>query len=202
MERTRLLMAGVVGLAAMLGGCAQKVQETGFLSDYSKLQKESGSSLRYVNEQALPQYSTFIIDPVKVVHLADVKAKDKLTEKQQADLTNYMYLQIVKAVQGAGKKVDNTPGPGVARVRVALTDADSTHFLNLLPQASLLGVGIGGAAMEAEVVDSVTSEQIGAVIDSDKGGRIPFTNMGDWTAAKKVMDDWAKRFQKRLEEKH
>lgn len=202
MEKTRLLAVLAVGVALILGGCAKKVQETGFLSDYSKLQKESGSSLRYVNEAAVDKYSTFIIDPVKVVYLADVKDKDRLTEKQETDLTNYMYRKIVEAVQDAGKKIGNEPGPGIARVRVALTDADSTSFINMLPQASLLGVGIGGAAMEAEVVDSVTGEQIGAVIDSDKGGRIPFTNLGTWTAAKKVMDDWAERFQKRLEEKH
>ena len=202
MEKTRLLVVLAVGVALMLGGCAKEAKHTGFLSDYSKLQKESGSSLRYVNDAAVDKYSTFIIDPVKVVYLEDVKDKDKLDEKVETDLTNYMYLQIVKAVQGAGKKVGNEPGPGVARVRVALTDADKTSFINMLPQASLLGVGIGGASMEAEVVDSVTGEQIGAVIDSDKGGRIPFTNLGTWTAAKKVMDDWAERFQKRLEEKH
>jgi hypothetical protein len=202
MKRTKLLTVVVIGLAVMLGGCAEKARETGFLSDYTKLQKESGSSLRYVNEAAVPKYSAYIIDPVKVVYLEDVKAKDKLTEKQEMDLTNYMYQKIVEAVHGAGKKVDNTPGLGVARVRVALTDADSTSFINILPQTSLLGVGIGGASMEAEVVDSVTGEQIGAVIDSGKGGRIPFTNLGTWTAAKKVMDEWADRFQKRLEEKH
>jgi hypothetical protein len=200
MQSTKLLMVIVVGLAVMLGGCSKEVKHTAFLSDYSKLQKESGSSLRYVNEAAVDKYSTFIIDPVKVVYREDVKAKDKLTEQQETDLTNYMYRKLVEAVQGAGKKIGNEPGPGVARVRVALTDADSTNFINILPQASLLGVGIGGASMEAEVVDSVTGEQIGAVIDSDKGGRIPFTNLGTWTAAKKVMDDWAERFQKRLEE--
>jgi hypothetical protein len=54
--------------------------------------------------------------------------------------------------------------------------------------------------MEAEVVDSVTGQQIGAVVESGKGSRIPFANLGDWTAAKSVMDGWADRFQKRLEE--
>jgi hypothetical protein len=49
------------------------------------------------------------------------------------------------------------------------------------------------------VVDSMTGQQVGAVVESAKGGRIPFTNLGDWTAAKSVMDGWAERFQKRLE---
>ena len=70
----------------------------------------------------------------------------------------------------------------------------------MIPQASLLGAGIGGASMEAEVLDSMTDKQIGAVVESGKGGRIPFTNLGKWTAAQKVIDSWANRFQKRLEE--
>jgi len=41
----------------------------------------------------------------------------------------------------------------------------------MLPQASLMGAGVGGAAMEAELVDSVTGKQIGAVIESRKGSR-------------------------------
>jgi Protein of unknown function (DUF3313) len=54
--------------------------------------------------------------------------------------------------------------------------------------------------MEAEVVDSMTGQQIGAVVQSKLGSRIPFANLGDWTAAKSVMDAWGKRFQKRLSE--
>ena len=54
--------------------------------------------------------------------------------------------------------------------------------------------------MEAEVLDAMTGEQIGAVVESKQGSRIPFANLGDWTAAKKVMDSWAYRFQKRLSE--
>ena len=69
-----------------------------------------------------------------------------------------------------------------------------------LPQAKLLGAGIGGASMEAEVVDSMTGEQIGAVVESKMGSRMPFANLGEWDAAKQVMDDWAKRFKKRLAE--
>lgn len=72
----------------------------------------------------------------------------------------------------------------------------------MVPQASLLGAGVGGASMEAEVVDSMTGQQIAAVVQSKEGSRIPFSNLGDWTAAKGVMDSWAARFQKTLETMH
>ena len=201
MKKTSLLMLLAIGIMVIQCGCGSKeMVKTGFLSDYSKLQKESDSSLRYVNKKALTRYSSFIVDPVKVRFYSGAKSKGKLTQQQITDLTNYMHSKIIEAVQGAGKKVTYRPTVGVARIRVALTDIEKTNAVNILPQASLLGAGIGGASMEAEVVDAMTGEQIGAVVESKQGSRIPFANLGDWTAAKKVMDSWADRFQKRLAE--
>lgn len=199
MKTTSVVMMLAIGIMVIQCGCGSKdMARTGFLSDYSQLQKESDSSLRYVNERALTRYSSFIVDPVKVRFYSGAKSKGKLTQQQVTDLTNYMHTKIIEAVQGAGKKVTYQPAARVARIRVALTDIEKTNAINILPQASLLGVGIGGASMEAEVIDAMTGEQIGAVVESKQGSRIPFANLGDWTAAKNVMDSWADRFQKRL----
>jgi hypothetical protein len=186
----------VVAISGCGGGGGQV--KTGFLEDYSQLKKESDASLRYVNDEALAGYSSFIVDPVVVYFHEGAKSKGKLTFQQLADLTNYLHTKIVGAVQGAGKKVAHQPANGVARIRVALTDMEKTDAINLLPQVILLGAGIGGASMEAEIVDSMTGEQIGAVVESKNGSRMPFANLGDWTAAEKVMDSWADRFQNRL----
>jgi hypothetical protein len=199
--RTKLMLGmSLVAAMTLLGGCSSQ-PTTGFLSDYSKLVKENDSTMRYVDEAAVARYTGFIVDPVQVKFYKGADSAGKLSEKQITDLTNFTHDKIVEAVRGAGKTIAYQPGPGVARVRVALTDIDKTSALNILPQASLLGVGIGGASMEAEVVDSATGAQIGAVVESGKGGRIPFTNLGDWTAAKKVIEGWADTFQKRLEAK-
>lgn len=200
MKKTSVMLMAMMCIVALSGCGGGEQVKTGFLSDYSKLQKESDSSLRYVNEKAVAGYSGFMVDPVKVVLQSGAKSEGQLTEQQKTDLTNYLHSKIVEAVQGAGKKVVYQPAAGVARVRVALTNIEKTSAVNMVPQASLLGAGIGGASMEAEVVDSVTGQQIGAVVESGKGSRIPFANLGDWTAAKSVMDGWADRFQKRLEE--
>ncbi len=199
MKKTSLLMLLVIGFMLVQCGCeSKKMVRTGFLSDYSRLQKESDSSLRYVNERALKSYSSFIVDHVKVRLYSGSKSKGKLTQEQIDDLTNYMHTKIVEAVQGAGKRVVYQPASGVARVRVALTDMTKTDAINMLPQASLLGMGIGGASMEAEVIDAMTGKQVGAVLESKQGSKIPFSNLGDWTAAKSVIDSWAERFQKNL----
>lgn len=200
MKKTFLSILIVAALLVCLSGCGSIRAKTGFLSDYSKLQKESDTSLRYVKESAIPGYTGFMIDTVKVIYSPDAKSKDKLTDQQIADLTSYTNMKIREAVEKAGKKIVYQPAAGVARIRVALTDMEKASMVTVLPQASLLGVGIGGASIEAEVVDSVTGEQIGAVVESAKGSRVPFTNLGDWSSAKHVIGVWADRFQKRLEE--
>ncbi len=201
-------MVVAVGLMLIQFGCGPNaVVKTGFLTDYSRLRKESSSALRHINKEALARYSNFIVDPVEVHFHRGSKAvehrtKGKLTQRQVSDLTNYLHARIIKAVEGSGNRVVYRPASGVARIRVAITDIDRSTAASLLPQAKLIGAGIGGASMEAEIVDSVTGEQIGAVVESKMGSRMPFANLGEWDAAKQVMDDWAKRFKKRLDEAH
>lgn len=201
MNRTKVLMVLAVGMMLIQSGCGSGgAPRTGFLSDYSRLQTESSTSLRYVNTRALAKYSSFIVEPVRVHFHSGSKSKGKLTQQQISDLTSYMHANIISAVLDSGNNVVYKPAPGVAKVRVALTDIEKTNAINILPQASLLGAGLGGASMEAEVIDSMTGEQIGAVVESQKGSRIPFSNLGEWTTSKKIMDDWAERFRQRLAE--
>ena len=198
MKRTIVLMM-VVGVMVIQSGCGGGAAKTGFLTDYSRLQKESGSTLRYLNTRALARYSNFIVDRVAVHLHSGAKSKGKLTQKEINDLTNYMHAKIVKAVEDSGNRVAYQPAAGVARIRAALTDINKSSAASLVPQARLAGVGLGGVSMEGEFVDSMTGEQIMAVIQGQKGSKIPFTNLGEWDAARQVMNDWAKSLQKQLE---
>jgi len=205
MTKTSVLMVVAVGLMLIQCGCdSGGPARTGFLSDYSKLRAASDESYRYVDERAVDKYPSFIVDEVKVhfftgASAIEAKSEGKITEQELKRLTDYLRSAIIKAILGSGRKVVRRAGPGVARLRVALTDIKETSALNVLPAVSLAGTGVGGAAMEAEVLDSVTGKQIGAVVESRKGSRVPFSNLGDWGTAKGVMDHWAKRLQKRLE---
>ena len=200
MKVTSVLMVIAVGLMLMQCGCGSSgVSKTGFLTDYSRLRKDSDTSLRYVNQRTLNRYSIFIVDRVEVHFHSGAKSQGKLTRKEINDLTNYMHAKIVKAVEDSGKRIAYQPAAGVARLRSAFTDIKKSDAVSLVPQAKLVGVGLGGASMELEIVDSMTGEQIGAVVETQKGSRIPFAQLGEWDAAKGVMDDWAKRIQKRLE---
>jgi len=206
MNKTSVLMVVTSVVLAGMCGCGSKgPATTGFLSDYSQLKAESDSSYRYLDKAVFGSYRGFIVDPVTThfkegAKAIEMKSEGKLTEQNMADLTNYFHDVIVKAITDAGCQVEYKPGLGIARVRVAITDIQETGALNALPQASLLGVGVGGAAMEAEFVDSQTGKQIAAVVESQKGSRVPFSNLGEWGTAKGVMDGWAKRLKERLDE--
>lgn len=206
MKETSVLMIVAIVVMLVQCGCGPgAVTKTGFLSDYSRLRAKSASSLRYVNERALAKYSNFIVDTVDVhFHSGakgiEEKTKGKLTQQNIDDLTNYMHTKIVEAVKATGNSVVYQPGSGVARIRVAITDIDKSSATTLLPQAKLAGVGLGGASLEAEIVDSMTGEQIAGLVEAQMGSRIPFSGLGQWDAAKQAMDNWGKRLKKRLEE--
>lgn len=209
MKKTNLLMMLAIGAVMIQCGCAaQRAKRVGFLSDYSKLKPYSDVSYRHIPSKAtFRRYSKFIIDPV-VVHFhsgskaIEERSKGKLTEQDLTDLKNYMHDAIVKAISDRYSIVYR-PGPGVARARVALTDLKKSNVLmNIHPGSKLLGTGLGGASLEAELIDSQTGEQIAALAESQLGNRLSLDGMSKWGDAKAVMDNWAKRFRKRLDEAH
>ncbi len=128
------------------------------------------------------------------------QTEGKLTQEQIEDLTNYLHSKLVEAVKDSGHSVVHQPGRGVARIRTAITDIDETSIVTLYPGAKLSGLGLGGAALEAEIVDSNTGKQIAGLVEAQKGSRIPFAGLGKWDAAKQAMDEWGKRLEKRLKE--
>ena len=183
----------------IIGGCGpKKVASTGFLSDYSRLEPHSSTSLRYVDRGALGTYSSFIVDPVAARIYGE--AKGKISAEDLQDIISYMHAAIVRELSDR-YTIAYRPGPGVARIRVAITDLKKSNpVLNTIPQTKLAGVGLGGASMEAELSDSQTGRQIAAAVESQLGERLSMAGITTWGDAKQVMDNWAKRLKKRLDE--
>jgi hypothetical protein len=185
-------IVSVFVLAALIG-CesappSKGMPPSGFLTDYSRLEPISSTSRRYVNPKySLGEYSTFIIDPVELRFEDGAKTGvgnwDEL-EKLRA----YMRRAVINALEPRYTAVAARPGPGTARVRIALTHVERSAPLKL-----------GGVSMEAEMLDSQTGEQIAALIESQQKA-VPFYGYDPWSGAKAVMDDWAKRLYNRLEE--
>jgi hypothetical protein len=200
MEKVKLLMAVVVGLAVMLGGCAQKAQETGFLSSYANLEPVSDNLMRYIGPN-VGQYSKFIIDPI-TVKFYDKETAEKVKPEDVKHLEEFLYAEILKDKPDRYQIVSE-PGPGVARIRIAITNLKKSEpALNVLPQTKLTGIGLGQASVEMEGVDSVTGQQLAAAITSETGSRFSFSGLSAWGDVEAVMKDWAKRIWKRIDEAH
>ncbi len=201
MNKTNLLTVLAVVLMVVQCGCSAKLgRQTGFLSDYSRLDRQSDVSYRYIGSN-LGAYSQFIVDPVKV-HFHEGSKGGKLSAEDITDLQNYMHAAIVSAISDRYSIVYR-PGPGVARLRFALTDLKKSKVLqNIYPTSKLLGSGLGGASLEAELVDSRDGTQIGAVVESQLGERLSLDGLSTWGDVKAIMDGWAKRFRERLDEAH
>lgn len=203
-QKTNLILITLMGIVGFCGCTAQKPVITGFLSDYSKLKAQSDTSYRYIAPgNKLGNYSKFMIDPVVTHFYSGASAqKSQLSEKELTELTNYMHDALVKAIEDRYGVV-NRPGPGVARMKVAITDLKKSGIVqNVLPIGKLVGTGLGGATLEAELIDSWSGEQLGALVESQLGERLSLDGYSTWGDAKGIMDRWAKRFRARLDETH
>ena len=201
MTRTNLLMGLAIVVMASQCGCGPKRPvTTGFLSDYSRLEAVSDTMLQHVvpaNE--FRSYRSFIVDPVAVHFHGNAKGTDAKS-KEIAELGQYMHSAFQNALLDHYNVV-RRPGPGVARIRKALTDLEkSSPALNVIPQTKLAGVGLGGASMEGEVLDSVTGKQLAAVVQVQKGKKLSLSGLTKYGDAKAVMDDWAQRLVQKLDE--
>ena len=201
MEKTKLFVVMLVGIAVMLGGCAKKAQTTGFLSTYKNLEVVSDNTMRYIGPN-VGEYSKFILDPI-TVKCYDEKTCKKNKPEDVAHLEEFLYTQIIKDKPADRYELVSTPGPGVARMRIAVTNLEkSSPALNILPWTKLSGVGLGQASVEMEAVDSQTGVQLAAGIVSDTGSRFSLSGLSKWGDVEAVMKDWAKRIWQRVDEAH
>lgn len=213
----------VLALGALLvSGCASTYQKrsvkgSGFLSDYAQLKDHGGDSamLSYRNEQAdFKGYTKILLDPVRVF----VPGKDSkiasLPKEDQQKLVNYFDAALREEL-----KLDYTlvsqPGPGVMRIRVAMTEADgSAVVLDTISSVIPIGVAlsavkaiatgknlsVGEIGAECEGVDSVTGQRLFAAVDARVGRKytFKFDKFDKWHAAEDAFDFWAKQLHERL----
>lgn len=184
-------------LLTVLTGCSSKEQvKTGFLTDYSKLEVESDNVMVYINNQELARYDKFIIEPIQYRLYEEVDISDEDLEL----LRQYTYKAVFNEIE-KHREVVKKPGHGVARLRIALTNLKPSNVaLNIIPHTKLAGLGLGAASLEAELLDSITYEQIAAAVRSQSGNQFSLDGYSTWGDTKAVIDKWAKNLGKLLAE--
>ncbi len=197
-RRWRLGGIALVVSVFQLTGCASTPPPmTGFLGDYSKLEKDKDGVLQYIAPE-LRGYSGFIVAPVQIrTH----RTPPVLEPSERAEVARYMRDSLRKVLREAGFRLTETPDSEIGLIRVAITDVQkSKWYLNLHPGTKLTGAGLGGASMEGEIVDSVTGKQLGAVVQSGKGNRFELDTFSELDDVEDVIDRWAEAIGKRLKE--
>ena len=216
----RMILVVMIGFALSMNmGCAAKVKHSGFLKDYPEFEQgpAGGVDLIYLKEGVdFKKYDKVMMDFVqfwfkdgteyKGIHIHELNELAAAFNKAMAD-----------ALKDAYPIVDD-PGPDVLRIRFAITDViPSRPALNTITAVTPVGLAlstvkkgvtgthtfVGEASMEAELLDSLTNERLGAAIDRKAAGKYKIVKgMTKWGHAKDAFGFWAKRLRKWLDEVH
>ena len=212
-------LAGALALALLAAACATTrhsrcVEAQGFLGDYSQLKKggDGEAALVYIGAKVdWRAYDAIMIDSVAVWHETE---REKIPDHEAQRLTDFLYAALQRELSKDYAVADH-PGPGVMRLRAAISEAKGARVVGntvttVVPQlrllSSLLGrptnvqTWVGKAAIEAELLDSMTSERLAAVVDERAGGVTLRGLGGVWKDVDSAFTNWAKRLRERLEE--
>ena len=200
-----LLINGII--VSGLAGCAVKqmqMTESGFLSGYTGLEEsEEYDGMRiYKNPDAdiLGHYTKVLIAPVQFKLDPAIKGYD-LEYADRKKLSDYFHEKLIEGLVENYEIVDE-PGEDVLLLRTAITDIlPNKVYLNLHWSTTLYGAGIGGASLEAEMVDSLTNERMLAFIDARKGKKLKYTKgLSKWGHTEEVFGLWATIIIKNLDQ--
>ncbi|MEI7899925.1 MAG: DUF3313 domain-containing protein [bacterium] len=209
----------------LLSGCASTYQQrsvkgSGFLRDYSQLKDRGGDTamLSYVDPKAdFRAYNKIMLDPVCAYAAGKDSSMAKLSKEQQLLLLNYFDATLRNHLKKDYALVSQ-PGPGVLRVRVALTEATGSKVVldtvsTVLPIGLALSsvkalatgehLNVGTIGAECEGLDSLTNKRLFAAVDARVGRKITlkFDKFSRWHAVEDACDFWAEQLHDRLIEK-
>jgi hypothetical protein len=206
----------------LCGACAtyqaRSTKTTGFLGDYSQLKpgKDGQALLVYINPRAnFKSYTRILMDPV-MLYASKEHSMMNVSTDDQRKLLNYADAAIREKL-GKDYVFVQKPGPGVMRLRLAITEAEDANVVldtvsTVLPiglaiaglQAAATGSCsfVGSAGAEAELQDSQTGERIMAAVDRRVAGKVTgeFNKFDEWHAVKDAVDYWAQKMQTRFAE--
>jgi hypothetical protein len=206
-------MACLAATAAFLvAGCAstQQPKESGFLKDYSNLTKQDapggGSRLVYKNPAFTPgKYTAVMLDPV--VYYPEPQPTEQVSMQALNEIRTYVDRSLQQKF-GQQVRLVNKPGPGVARIQVALTavgtESQALKVYQYIPIA-LVVTGAKAAieggrpqdasiAIESRVTDSETGQLLYASVRGGTGQEIKTAAQGQGgvqlTSLKPLIDTW------------
>lgn len=199
----RVVVILVVSLS--LTGCAVKqgkITQTGFLSSYASLGKDSNLKgiffYRDGESDLVNQYSKLYIEPVKFE--LSKEAEDQAVEPEEIEKLSTYFQNALSDKLKSKFALITAPEKGALVLRTAITGIlPNKVYLNLHWSTTLLGAGIGGASLEAELIEFESDKRLFAVVDARKGKRLNYTKgLTKWGHTKEVLDLWARYISEKL----
>jgi hypothetical protein len=151
----------------------------------------------------MDEYSSFIIEPIAILYRRDPEHQE-FTDEELEKFKTYLVDKLTKELtKDDGFPVVTEPGPGVVRMRIGLTEVEQTiGVLNVSIYTKITGLGLGGVSAEGEMVDSVTGEQIAAMVRWGTGSRILQAGLTKTGDAKIAINKWAEDLREMLDQVH
>lgn len=208
-------------LCCILGGCAPTSQtstgaHSGFLLNYPSFQPGLPGGVDQVYTKPgmdLSRYRRVMVDEVQF-YLKQGAAAQGIQASELRELADTCHKSLFAALGNVYPLVTE-PGPDVLRIRLALTDIETSNparnaISTVLPVGLAVSVvrkaatgsytGVGGASMEVEFLDSMTGERLAAAIDTFNGSKMSgFSKLG---ATEEAFAFWAKRLRVTLDRAH
>lgn len=189
---------------------------SGFLGDYSQLQTGGrGRPLLIYRDPDVDftAYKRVQLDPVAGYIGAHSRLQKIAPEDRQA-LLNYFHATLRKRLAEDYELVDEA-GPGVLRLRVAVTDAQGSKVaMDTLSTVVPVGLALsalqkvtlgktltaGSVRIEAEALDGATGKRLAALVDERAGAKVSgrLDKWSKWQDARDAFDFWGERLQSRL----
>ncbi len=216
-------MVTLLAVVCIAGACAsmqaRSTETTGFLGDYSQLKKggEDQALLVYIDPKAdIKAYNKILMDPIRMYASKENSQMMDVSSEDQRKLLNYADAAVREKLAKDYVFVQQ-PGPGVMRLRIAITEADSSYVV-LDTVSTILPIGlaiagiqtlatgscsfVGSAGIEVEMQDSLTGKRLAAAVDRRVGGKVTgeFDKFNKWHTVENAVDYWAERMQERLAE--
>lgn len=208
-KRSIVALSCAMSLAACTAIPPVEQQFSGFLGDYSKLQRVKTQNDQLIMRWVKPgvkrgMYSALMIDPV--VYYPEIHPKTPEEAKTWEDIRLYMTQQVRNEVAKVFPVTDK-PGPGVVRMHGAIT-AVATPLQGIQVHEVLpvtLAFAAAGTAMgyrdrlvvvyhEGEIRDSMSNEVISQVVNQGFADKLD--NDRDQVSLPKVqklIDSWARQ---------
>jgi hypothetical protein len=212
----RTATGALAATLALLGACSSTPEhtQTGFLGDYSQLQPapDREGVMLYVDRSFdFRPYTRLYFDPVKIMVAPGPDAAQVPPELLQR--ISGQFQQSMRASLAPAYQLESQPGPGVLRVRTAITGIEATKpgpgAIDFLPIKAIYNVGREAAGAgprvaemksEVEVLAPDGKRVMAATATRAGDDKLPQGDSITWEALPPITGYWARNFRSRLDQ--